>query len=97
MNFIDEIELTKVVSKLEFFINEEQLTISSLKDIFACISGTYSTPNKNDLIEQTNYLLTKADVISDTHYDYIAILNKNITKYIDVAKSIETQFEDLEY
>lgn len=95
MGFIDDNELRKTINRLEFYSKEEKNVIETLRDIYDGLNVSYSTTNKDRLINKGNELLSKANIFYNTHCDYINVFNKNIEKYLSIAQKVETKFKDL--
>lgn len=81
-NFINEIELTKIIDKIKIYNQEEIDIFNKIINRYRNINEYYKT-NNNDLLLYIKSIMTKKfNIIVKNHYCNIQIITKTINNYV---------------
>lgn len=84
-----------VIQKLNMYKNEESIKFSEINSNFNNLCGCIKSSNVDSLQNIQFELINKFNVIKKIHENDVIVLNKNISKYIDISSMTNQMFSNI--
>lgn len=92
---MDITKITNNLSKLNMYKGIEIDNFISINVKLRKLSSCYSSNNKNNLNDKKDSIVKKFELVKKMHNNNTYVVNKNISVYVDTAKSVTNKFKGI--